>query len=249
LDTSDALGPAYAQRQVTMRLGYSYIVDWGDIATDLLSLGIPKRPWDRPLGEPGYELFRNFDVHSFVPDEWKMQYPNPAFSRMTERDGAWMARILARFTRQSVHTLAMMAEFTDPKNTDHLAHVLEGRLARILDRYLTHLSPIGELRVEGASRLCGVDLAEARGVRDPTRFRYAAGLSKGALPVEVRGGGEICVLLPHLAADADLPEGSPPRYIRVSVEDGVAPAPLVAYLYDLGATRGYVLAGLERPLP
>jgi hypothetical protein len=35
----------------------------------------------------------------------------------------------------------------------------------------------------------------------------------------------------------------------VSVEDGVAQAPLFAYLYDLGPTRGYVLAGVERPEP
>jgi hypothetical protein len=249
LDTSDALGPEYGQRQVTMRLGYSYIIDWGDTAADLLTLGIPKRPWDRPLGDAGYEVFRNFDVHSFAPDEWKMQYPNPAFSRMTERDGAWMARILARFTPESVRALAKMAWFSDPSNTDHLGRVLEGRLERILDRYLTRLSPIGELRVEGASRLCGVDLAEARAVRDPTRFRYAARLWKAALPVEVRGGGEICVLLPHVAPDAGLPDGSPARYVRVSVDDGVAQAPLFAYLYDLGPTRGYVLAGLERPEP
>ena len=252
LDTGDALGPEYGQRQVTMRLGYSYIVDWGDMAADFFTFGIPKRPWDRPLGTPGYELFRNFDVDSFVPDEWKMQYPNPAFSRMTERDGAWMARVLARFTPQAIRALADMARFTDPKNTEHLAHVLEGRLMRILNRYLTRVSPIGELRVEGVSRLCGVDLAEARAVRDPTRFHYSAALSNGStggLPVEVRGGGEICVLLPHVAADAGLPDDSPARYLRVSVADGVAQAPLLAYLYDLGPTRGYVLAGVERPEP
>jgi hypothetical protein len=249
LDTSDALGPEYGQQRVTMRLGYSYILDWGDMAADLFALGIPKRPWDRPLGDPGYETFRNFDVHSFVPDEWKMQYANPAFSRMTERDGAWMARILARFTPESVRALADMARFTDPRNTEHLARVLEGRLARILDRYLTRLSPIGELRVEGASRLCGVDLAAARAVRGEPRFRYTARLSKDALPVEVRGGGEICVVLPHVAADAGLPDGSPARYVRLSVDDGVAQAPLLAYLYDLGPTRGYVLAGVQRPEP
>ena len=249
LDTSDALGPEYGQRKVTMRLGYSYILDWGDIAEDLLTLGIPKRPWDRPLGDPGYEVFRNFDVHSFVPDEWKMQYANPAFNRMTERDGAWMARILARFTPESVRTLADMARFTDPSNTEHLARVLEGRLARILDRYLTRLSSIGELRVEGTSRLCGVDLAEARAVREEGRFRYSARLSNATLPVDARGGGEICVPLPHVAADAGLPDGSRARYVRVTVDDGVAQAPLFAYLYDLGPTRGYVLAGVERPEP
>jgi hypothetical protein len=35
----------------------------------------------------------------------------------------------------------------------------------------------------------------------------------------------------------------------VRIEDGVAKAPLVVHLYDLGPSRGYFLAGLERPDP
>ena len=117
-----------------------------------------------------------------------MQYFNPAFNRMTEHDAAWMARILARFTPDTVRTLAALANFTDPRSTSRLATVLEGRLERILDRYLTRLSPIGELRIEGRDRLCGVDLAEARAVRDVTAFAYVARGPNGAeLPVERLG--------------------------------------------------------------
>jgi hypothetical protein len=250
LDTSDSLGPDFGSPQLTDRLGYSYIVDWGDMAADFFALGIPRRPWYRTRGEPGFELFRNFDVPSFVPEQWKMQYPNPAFGRMTERDGAWMARILARFTPDAVRGFAAMARFTDPRNTAHLTEVLEGRLLKILDRYLTRLSPLGELRVEGRDRLCGVDLAESRAVRDPSRFRYVASWSRGGtLPVETRGGGAICVPLPHVAGDRGPSDGSAERYVRVAIDDGVAQAPLLAYLYDLGPTRGYFLAGAERPEP
>jgi hypothetical protein len=35
----------------------------------------------------------------------------------------------------------------------------------------------------------------------------------------------------------------------VTIADGVASGALVAQLYDLGPTRGYRLAGLERPEP
>lgn len=250
MDFSHTLGPDFGALQRTEPLGYAYLYDWVDIAEDFLGLGIPRRPWFRPLGDPGYELFRNFDVHSFVPDDWKMQWGNPAYSRMTERDAAWMARILARFTPEQIREFARTAQFSDPKNTAHLADVLEGRLLRVLDRYLTRLSPIGELRVEGRNRLCGIDLAESRSVREPSRFRYAAGWSRGGtLLVEARGQGEICVLLPIVAADGKPVDDSPERYVRVRVDDGVAKAPLLAYLYDLGPSRGYVLAGVERPEP
>lgn len=250
LDTSDALGPQFASAGATPRLGYSYILSWGGMSMDFLSLGAITHPWDHPLGVHGYELFRSFDVATFVPDEWRMQYANPTFSNMTERDGAWMARILARFTPDKVRAIAAMAEFTDPKNTAHLAEVLEGRLLRILERYLTRLSPIGELRVDGKDHLCGVDSAASRGLREAGRFHYRVRWSHGGtLLTEMRGGGALCIRLPHIAGDGGPADDSEDRYVRLSIENGVAQAPLLAYLYDRGPARGYVLAGVERPVP
>jgi hypothetical protein len=250
LDTSDCLGSEWDWNEISRRLGYSYIVDWGDIGADFVTLGIPTRPWDRVKHVPGREIFGYFDVKNFEPDKWKNEYPNPAFSRMTERDGAWMARILAHFTPQRVEALAKMADFTDPGATAYLASVLEGRLERILDRYLTRLSPIAGVHVEGSNQLCGVDWAEKRGVRDEAHFRYAAQLSGGTvLPVSVRDGAVVCVTLPHVAPDGGRPDDAPERYVGVAVTDGVARGTLLAHLYDLGPARGYRLAGIERPEP
>ena len=53
--------------------------------------------------------------------------------------------------------------------------------------------------------------------------------------------------LPHVAAEGGPAFDAPERYFRVVVEDGVARGPLVAYLYDLGPSRGFRLGGLERP--
>jgi hypothetical protein len=251
LDTSDCLGSEWAWDAISRRLGYSYVVDWGDTAADFVTLGVRTRPWDRARRQPGREIFGYFNVKDFVADEWKNEYPNAAFSRMTERDGAWMARILARFTPEMVVTLAEMGQFTDPNNTSYLASVLEGRLQKILERYLTGLSPIGDVHVEGADQVCGVDLAEARRVREPSAFAYAAYVARPArgtlLPVSRREGGGVCVTVPHVAADGGAPDDAPERYVGVAIADGVARGPLVAYLYDLGPSRGYRLAGLERP--
>jgi hypothetical protein len=68
-------------------------------------LGTRQNPWDTVQKKPGKELYSYFNVEDFVPDEWKNEYPVAAFSRMTERDGAWMARILARFTPDVVGEL------------------------------------------------------------------------------------------------------------------------------------------------
>lgn len=248
LDTSESLGPKWRTFEpVTRRAGYTYVFDWGQFASDLAGLGIAVHPWDYVQKTPGHELFFYYNVRDFVPEDWKMEYANTAFSRMTERDGAWMARILARLTPEMVGGLAEMGRFTDPGNTAYLAMLLEGRLERILDRYLTRLSSVADVRVEDLDRLCGRDVAEWRGVRTPDHFRYVAESSRaGALQVERREGGDICVRLPHGALDGSLADDSPARYLVVTVRDGVAAGPLRAHLYDLGPARGYRLVGIER---
>jgi hypothetical protein len=253
LDTSDCLGSEWAWEEITRRLGYSYVADWGDMARDLLTLGIPTRPWDRVRRAPGLETFAFFNVKDFEPDEWKNEYPNAAFSRMTERDGAWMARILARFTPEMIEVLGRMSKFSDSRKTTYLVSVLEGRLEKILQRYLTRLSPLASVRTTGTDRLCAEDLAEMRRLRPPEQFRYEARLSnRGAetkLPVARQPDGGVCVTLPPVAADDGVRADAAERYVQVTIEDGVARGPLVAYLYDLGPARGYRLAGIERPEP
>jgi hypothetical protein len=246
LDTSDALGSVWDWDEITRRLGFSYIVDWGDLPLDFVTLGLRIRPWDRVKKRPGFTQFVYFDVENFEAEQWKNEYPNPAFSRMTERDGAWMARILSRFTRDNVKALADDASFTDRAQTEYLASVLEGRLEKILERYLTHLSSIGDVSVED-DKLCAVDLAEARALREPERFLYRAHTKTAWLPVTRAAGGKICVTLPHVAAEGGPAFDAPERYFRVVVQDGVARGPLVSYLYDLGPSRGFRLGGLERP--
>jgi hypothetical protein len=253
LDTSDCLGSEWDWEEISRRLGYSYVADWGDIARDFFTLGIPTRPWDTVRRAPGHEIFGFFNVKEFEADHWKNEYPNASFSRMTERDGAWMARILARFTPEMVGVLARMGKISNPRNADYLRSVLEGRLGKILERYLTRLSPLAGVALDDAQRLCAEDLAETRHLRHPSAFHFEARLPSGAeLPTTPRPGGGVCVTLPHLphAADAtSAPDDAPDRYMQVSITDGVARGPLVAYLYDLGPTRGFRLAGLERPEP
>jgi hypothetical protein len=238
-DTSDALGSRWDSESVSRRLGRSYLVDYGDVALDFITLGAPMRVWDGIRLIPGHEMFGYMNVESFDPAGWKSEYPNPAFSRMTERDGAWMARILARFTPAMIDELANMGAFTSESSEKYLAGVLEGRLEKLLARYLTRLSPLTNVRVEGDA-VCAVDLAEKRGVRSASQFRYAARVIRGApLAVTKRAPAEVCVALHH----------GPQAYVRIAITDGVATAPLVVHLYDLGPNAGFRLAGLERPPP
>jgi hypothetical protein len=248
LDTSDILGSEWDWPQISRRLGYSYVLDWSDVGRDFFTLGIPTRPWDEVQLVPGHEIFAYFNLKNFVPDQWKNEYPNPAFSRMTERDAAWMARILARFTPEMVDALAKMGQFSDPSNASYVAEVLEGRLEKILARYLTRLSPLADLHVEDDHLLCATDLAAKRHVRADSVFHYSAEDGhRRPLRVEQGAEGGICVSVTHEAPDSGSPDTDASRYARVSIRDGVAKGPLVAHLYDLGPKRGFRLVGIQRP--
>jgi hypothetical protein len=245
LDTSDCLGSEWAWDGISRRLGRSYVFDWGDVSSDFVTLGLRRRPWELVKRTPGRELFGYFEYEHFVPEDWKMEYPNPAFSHMTERDGAWMARILSHFTPEMVRALAQLGDFSDPSNAEYLARILEARLQRILARYLTRLSPIADLRVEGA-KLCGVDLARRREVQPEREYRYAAHSETGApLALETGGAGALCVTLPRSSAGPTAPDDAAARYEQIRITSSAAQGPLVAHLYDLGS-RGFRLVGLER---
>jgi hypothetical protein len=249
LDTSDTLGSEWAWDGISRRLGHSYVLDWGDIGLDFVTLGLQSRPWDRAQRVPGFEMFGYFSTRDFSPEGWVNEYPNPAFSRMTERDGAWMARILAGFTPELIRTLARMGRFSDPRYADYVAGVLEGRLDAILARYLLRLSPLANIHVEAGDRLCAEDRAEARALRPADQFQYRARIGGRWLEVTRPGAGRVCAILPHVGGDGGPPDDAPERYLTVRLEDGVARGPLLAHLYDLGPTRGYRLAGCERPEP
>jgi len=250
LDFSDTLGSEWVWDDISRRLGHSYLLDWGDIAQDLVTLGIPRRRWDVVERTPGEEMFGYFHAYDFEPDGWKNEYPNPAFSRATEHDNAWMARILARFERADIDTFVELGKFEEPHKS-YLTRVLEGRLQRILERYLLVLSPLAQLEVRGGNSLCATDWARRRELRPAASFRYAATLENAGqsrpLSVKAAPRGALCLSLPHVAPEGAVRADDPARYVVVTIANGASAHPLRAHLYDLGPKAGYRLVGLERP--
>src|SRR5690606_13722080 len=117
-------------------------LDFEHILIDFITLDTISRPWfDARHGAAGVTL-GYYDVFRFTPDAWRPGYPNPAFDRLTEGDAAWMARIVARFTDEHVRALARQGLFLDPVVESELARILMGRRDKILERYLTRLSPL-----------------------------------------------------------------------------------------------------------
>jgi hypothetical protein len=170
---------------------------------------------------------------------------------MTERDGAWMARIIARFTRADLEAITRTAQLTDPTDADYLAAILLDRQRAILDRYLTRRSPVTDVRREADGRICAVDLARVHGLFAEDRFRYdIVEHSQGAraqLAGELGPDGAIC-FAPRTFAPQALADDAPGRLTIFRIRNGTPAGTLEIHAYDLG-TRGMRIVGVRRPAP
>jgi hypothetical protein len=255
LDLGDCFGSQWDWDEMSRRLGYAYYFDFGYFFADWLTFGFIWRPWDRARRTDEGWIFGYFSA-DLDPDEWHGGYPNPAFNHMTERDGAWGARILARFTDEHVAQAVAVGEYTDPRHVAYLARTLRQRRDILLRRYLSVLSPVTDVRVHG-DKVCGVDLARRTKVFPDLVFHYSAGAFAGAgrellpghLTVTPGDDGAVCVALPRIAGDGGQLPDDPSRYLVVTLVNGQGSGRLDIHLYDLGPSGGYRLVGLERQNP
>ncbi|HEY1557765.1 MAG TPA: hypothetical protein VGF94_23195 [Kofleriaceae bacterium] len=244
LDTSDVFGGHVEIAALSSRLGHSYTFDPADIALDLVTFGVLERPWDRAGIEPGRERFGYFSARDFDPDRWKPLYPNPAFLRMTERDAAWMARIIARFSPDDIRRFVDAGKLSRADDAAYLTRILVARQHLVLARYFARLSPLGDIHRAADGRICATDFARLRGVFP--RFAYTIAERAGAaasapLAPELGADGIVCFAPRAIGGTA-----AAPRLAVFEVRDGTSAGPLRVHAYDEG-TRGFRIVGAERP--
>ncbi|MCA9608772.1 MAG: hypothetical protein KC619_24380 [Myxococcales bacterium] len=252
IDFGDCFGIIHHWDSLVRRFGHSGYLDMQHILTDWMSLGLVDRPWYHAEYGPAGVTLGYYDVRRFEPDQWRPGYANNAYDRMTEGDAAWMARIVSRFRDEHIRAMVERARFSDPIVASELARILIGRRDRILERWLTRLSPLSwptvRERPDGA-HLCMQDLAVWSGVRsvDDRRYRADAWAGDPFARVELPGrvgraeDGFVCVPLPEVEGD--------PAYLVVDVTAQTPQRettfPARVHLYRVG--DGYRIVGLERP--
>jgi hypothetical protein len=249
IDFGDSFGSRWTVDGISRRLGTAYVLDAGYVAEDFVTLGVIQRPWERVQLTGG--VFNYFSARDFDPELWRGEYPNPAFMRMTEQDGAWMTRILAGFTDELVAAAVKVGQYDGPSER-YLTETLMQRRDAILKRYFSRVSPIAKLTVNERG-VCGVDLARLTRTIPNESISFRAYVYRGAklkpgpkarfLPVAAPG---VCVNLAHEHFAPSVPLDDPERYVVLDITNGYAPGPLRVHLYDLG-DQGYRLAGIERP--
>jgi len=227
IDWGDTLGGLLDWDSVSRRVGYVYYIDFGAMAADFWTFGIPERPWERVHYGPAGVIWGYFEDREFRPEDWHVGYPNSAFSRMEEDDGAWMARILSYFDDAAVSAVVAEAHLFDPVAREELERVLRGRRDKILRRYLLRLSSLTQPEVKEGRRLCVDDRAEASGLGaapSPAARLWLSPDTTAAVPVSRDAPAELCVVVPALGEGQrvlDVTTGRPGQFpLRIHLLEG-----------------------------
>ncbi|HEY5950149.1 MAG TPA: hypothetical protein VIV40_31855 [Kofleriaceae bacterium] len=232
LDFGDCLGSMSGWDRVTRRRGHVYEVEWPTAFVELVTFGLLPRPWRDPKMSPAGLTLGYYKAEPFDPEHYRTAYPFGPYARMTEADAAWGARILARITPEMIRALVASAELTDKLVERELVAALVGRREKLLQRYLTRLSPLARPRVD-TGRLCVTDARIEGGLA--VRGALTAQQAGRALAIERgRNAAESCV--------GPLPTSDDYTVVELRA-DGTHPLRVHLYKQD-GA---YQVAGIDRP--
>ena len=167
LDFGSTFGSGSVESQLP-NLSFSYWLDLDEVKRNVWGFGLrtPKyRTVDWP-SLPEYDSVGRWEAVSYEPHEWRNDYPNPAFVRMTDRDAFWAAKIIMRFTPDELDAIVDTGEFTNPIEAAYFLDVLIARQCKTARHYLNRLNPLDDFTV-GPRGLAFSNLSERYGFAPP----------------------------------------------------------------------------------
>jgi hypothetical protein len=211
-------GTVTAQRP---RAGNEYIFEGKPGLLTALTFGLYLKPWITIRYPDVPASVGRFEGRRFTPENWKPEYPNPAFQNMRPEDAFWGARLVARFSPEDIAAVVAKAEYSDPKATEYVTQVLIERRRKVLATWLNAVTPLVDPTLDHGL-LKATNVAVAAGVADAPPVRYtgqwfawdnAAGTQQpiGSL-AEFSGSADLALPLP-----AALASRAPGEYIGVTV--------------------------------
>jgi hypothetical protein len=209
IDFGSTLGSASVGPQKP-RAGWEYMWEPKAALGRVFSLGLWDREWVRAR-YPEHSSVGRFESGLFKPEEWKPEYPNPAFDNVTDQDGYWAAKIVMSFTDEQIAAIVKSGQLSDRQAESYLTKTLIERRNKIGKYWLTRLSSFdqfvfedGELSFDHLASSYGFaskpesriawfefnnDRNHLRRIDDDRRFRdiayFAAVISSGDGKVEV----------------------------------------------------------------
>ena len=247
LDFGSTLGSGSVKAQ-SRRAGNEFVWESRPTFITMLTLGLYVRPWLK-VPYPDIPAVGRIESTYFRPEDWKADYPNPAFKNATEEDRFWAARLVAAIDDQAVRAMVDTARFTDPAAREYLVQVILERRTKVLASWLNGTNPLVDLALSPSGALTFANAAERAAVaKAAERYTVQWARFDNATGRHMPYGPEVSATSVPIQAPADL-MAERPEYIaaRLRAFHSEFPAwsqPLQAYFRRAG--DGWTLVGLER---
>jgi hypothetical protein len=154
-------GTVYAQRH---RPGNEYMLEWKPGWLTLATLGLYTRPWMHIDYPQVPSSVGRFESEAFDPEQWKPEYPNPAFANMRADDAFWAARIVSRFNDDAIRTIVEKARYSDPRATEYMVKTLIARRDKVLRAWLAGVNPLTDFALSRTGELTFANAAVEAGI-------------------------------------------------------------------------------------
>jgi hypothetical protein len=256
IDFGSMFGAGDVDLQVP-KVGRDYWFAPAEVLKGLMSFGfhVPKYREVEWPNYPKYEAVGRWEAEYFDPLEWRNEYLNPAFVRMTPRDAFWAAKLLMRFSYEELEAIVNSAEFVDAEQAHFFLEVLVERQQKSGRFGINLLNPLDGFAVSD-DVLVFENLSERYGFVAPgtTSYRTAWSLYDNAAGrVQQALGSPLTGTVTHV------PLAEPERYladrdlllmVEISSMNADHPdweRPVRVYLRSTGTT--YEVVGIERDSP
>jgi hypothetical protein len=165
-DFGSIMGSGSTVAQVP-RAGNEYILEWGPAMKTLATLGLYVRPWIMVDYWQGAKSVGRFEADFFDPSAWRPEYPNPAFDNLRADDAFWAARLVARFSDDTIRAIVAKARYSEAGAADHITSTLIRRRDKVLRTWLTQINPLADPRLASDGALTFENSAVSAGVTSP----------------------------------------------------------------------------------
>jgi len=171
-----------------IKQGNEYRIDPRYITALYISLGLYVKPWttEEAKGRPFYPAVGYFESEIFDPGQWVPSYPNPAFEKVTLRDGFWGAKMVMSFSDEDIRFIVESGQITNPEAENYLIQTLKERRDKIGRYWFSKVNPLDKFKTKISGdklTLSFSDLGVEGNLFDDTQtaYRWSAGIKKHIL--------------------------------------------------------------------
>lgn len=122
--------------------GWEVSLDPAAILGRTLAFGIPVPQYRQVSLDEEMPDAAWFESEVFTANGFRPMMQNPAFQRMSDRDGYWAAKILSAFTNEHLRVAVAQGQYRDQATADYMARTLAARRDNICRYWFDRVAPL-----------------------------------------------------------------------------------------------------------